>query len=111
LEDPEKVTVAFLVAVGAAESGRPTLMFPPSTNSKTWFSRTLPDVVVMRKASPAALTRLGQVAGKHVLCIEAHPQPVTPCRCNGGRLTPIRRHRLRLVRRHPVAARTAVRAT
>lgn len=27
LEDPEKVTVAFLVAVGAAEDGRPTLMF------------------------------------------------------------------------------------
>jgi predicted peroxiredoxin len=27
LEDPEKVTIAFLVAVGAAESGRPTLMF------------------------------------------------------------------------------------
>jgi len=27
LDDPEKVTVAFLVAVGAAESGRPTLMF------------------------------------------------------------------------------------
>ncbi len=27
LEDPEKVTVAFLVAAGAAESGRPTLMF------------------------------------------------------------------------------------
>lgn len=27
LEDPEKATVAFLVAVGAAESGRPTLMF------------------------------------------------------------------------------------
>jgi predicted peroxiredoxin len=27
LEDPEKVTVAFLVAVGAAEQGRPTLMF------------------------------------------------------------------------------------
>jgi predicted peroxiredoxin len=27
LEDHEKVTVAFLVAVGAAESGRPTLMF------------------------------------------------------------------------------------
>ena len=27
LEDPEKVTVAFLVAVGAAESGRPTLTF------------------------------------------------------------------------------------
>ncbi len=27
LEDQEKVTVAFLVAVGAAESGRPTLMF------------------------------------------------------------------------------------
>jgi predicted peroxiredoxin len=27
LEDPEKVTVAYLVAVGAAESGRSTLMF------------------------------------------------------------------------------------
>ncbi|MGP8058896.1 MAG: DsrE family protein [Acidimicrobiales bacterium] len=27
LEDPEKVTVAFLVAVGAAEQGRPTAMF------------------------------------------------------------------------------------
>jgi predicted peroxiredoxin len=27
LEDPEKVTVAFLVAVGAAEAGRPTMMF------------------------------------------------------------------------------------
>jgi predicted peroxiredoxin len=27
LEDSEKVTVAFLVAVGAAEIGRPTLMF------------------------------------------------------------------------------------
>ena len=27
LEDSEKVTVAFLVSVGAAEQGRPTLMF------------------------------------------------------------------------------------
>jgi predicted peroxiredoxin len=27
MEDPEKVTVAFLVAVGAAEAGRPTLVF------------------------------------------------------------------------------------
>jgi predicted peroxiredoxin len=27
LEDAEKATVAFLVAVGAAEAGRPTLMF------------------------------------------------------------------------------------
>jgi len=27
LEDAEKVTVAFLVAVGAAETGRPTMMF------------------------------------------------------------------------------------
>jgi predicted peroxiredoxin len=27
LEDPEKVTVAYLVAVGAAESGRSTMMF------------------------------------------------------------------------------------
>lgn len=27
LEDPEKVMIAYLVAVGAAEAGRPTLMF------------------------------------------------------------------------------------
>ena len=27
MEDPEKIMVAFLVAVGAAEQGRPTLMF------------------------------------------------------------------------------------
>jgi predicted peroxiredoxin len=27
LEDPEKVTVAFLMAVGAAETGRPTMIF------------------------------------------------------------------------------------
>lgn len=27
LEDPEKVTVAFLTAVGAAEQGRPTVIF------------------------------------------------------------------------------------
>lgn len=27
LEDPERVTVAFLMAVGSAESGRPTRMF------------------------------------------------------------------------------------
>jgi predicted peroxiredoxin len=27
MEDPERVTVAFLVSVGAAEQGRPTLMF------------------------------------------------------------------------------------
>lgn len=27
LEDPEKVTVALLVAIGAAEAGRPTLIF------------------------------------------------------------------------------------
>ena len=27
LEDPEQVTAAFLVAAGAAEAGRPTLIF------------------------------------------------------------------------------------
>src|SRR4051794_8076675 len=42
LEDPEKVTVAFLVAVGAAESGRPTLMFL----AKEAVRLTLVDVAV-----------------------------------------------------------------
>ena len=40
LEDAEKVTVAFLVAVGAAESGRPTLMFL----TKEAVRLALPDV-------------------------------------------------------------------
>jgi hypothetical protein len=34
LEDPEKVTVAFLVADGAAESGRPTLVCPVCFNAR-----------------------------------------------------------------------------
>jgi predicted peroxiredoxin len=43
LEDPEKVAVAFLVAVGAAESGRPTLMF-----------QTKEAVLAPRQGQPAA---------------------------------------------------------
>ena len=36
LEDLEKVTVAFLVAVGAAESGRPTLIFRANEAVQLW---------------------------------------------------------------------------
>ena len=46
LEDPEEVTVAFLVAIGAAESGRPTLMFqakeavPPRSSTRAVWCPT-----------------------------------------------------------------------
>ena len=40
LEDAEKVTVAFLVAVGAAESGRPTLMFLTKEGSRWALAAT-----------------------------------------------------------------------
>jgi hypothetical protein len=36
LEDPKKVTVAFPVAVGAAESGRLTLMFQAKDSVPLW---------------------------------------------------------------------------
>jgi len=39
LEDAERVTVALLVAVGAAESGRPTLTFPHPGSGPTRTQR------------------------------------------------------------------------
>ena len=51
LEDPEKVTVAFLVAVGAAETGHPTLMFLTKPGRVDHRRRTAghgPDVAVDR---------------------------------------------------------------
>jgi predicted peroxiredoxin len=42
MEDPEKVTVAFLVAVGAAETGRETLVFL----TKEAVRLALPDVAI-----------------------------------------------------------------
>ena len=69
LEDPEKVTVAFLVAVGAAESGRPTLMF----QAKEAVRLALEDVatgVACDGCPPLRdlLTRYQQAGGRYMVC-------------------------------------------
>ena len=69
LEDPEKVTVAFLVAVGAAESGRPTLMF----QAKEAARLALEDVatgVACDGCPPLRdlLVRYRQAGGRYMVC-------------------------------------------
>ena len=69
LEDPEKVTVAFLVAVGAAESGRPTLMF----QTKEAVRLALEDVAtgVACDGCPPLhdlLNRYRQAGGQYMVC-------------------------------------------
>ena len=67
LEDPEKVTVAFLVAVAAAEQGRPTLMFL----TKEAVRLALPGIaqgVACEGCPPLAeLTKRYEVAGGRLL--------------------------------------------
>jgi len=69
LEDPEKVTVAFLVAVGAAEAGRPTLMF----QAKEAVRLALEDVatgVACDGCPPLRdlLARYRQAGGRYMVC-------------------------------------------
>jgi predicted peroxiredoxin len=69
LEDPEKVTVAFLVAVGAAESGRPTLIF----QAKEAVRLALEGVaagVACDGCPPLAglLTRYEKAGGRYMVC-------------------------------------------
>ena len=69
LEDPEKVTVAFLIAVGAAESGRPTLMF----QTKEAVRLALEDVatgVACDGCPPLRdlLNRYRQAGGQYMVC-------------------------------------------
>ena len=69
LEDPEKVTVAFLVAVGAAEAGRPTLMF----QAKDAVRRGLEDVAAGVACDgcpslPDLLRRYHQAGGRFLVC-------------------------------------------
>ena len=69
LEDPEKVTVAFLVAVGAAESGRPTLMF--QAKEAVWLAL---DGVAAGVACtgcpplPDLLARYDRAGGRFMVC-------------------------------------------
>ena len=69
LEDPEKVTVAFLVAVGAAESGRPTLMF----QAKEAVRLALEDVAAGVACDgcpplPDLLRRYHKAGGRYLVC-------------------------------------------
>jgi predicted peroxiredoxin len=69
MEDPEKVTVAFLVAVGAAEQGRPTLMFL----TKEAVRLTVPGVAVGIACEgcpplPDLLNRYAAAGGRFLVC-------------------------------------------
>lgn len=69
MEDPEKVTVAFLVAVAAAEEGRPTLMFL----TKEAVRLAQPGVAVGSgcdgcPALPDLLKRYEQAGGRFLVC-------------------------------------------
>ncbi len=69
LEDPETVMIALLVAVGAAEEGRPTLMFL----TKEAVRLALPGVGVGRPCEgcpslPELLARYEKAGGRFLVC-------------------------------------------
>jgi predicted peroxiredoxin len=69
MEDVEKVTVAFLVAVGAAEQGRPTLMFL----TKEAVRLAVPGTAVGTgcdgcPALPDLLDRYQKAGGRYLVC-------------------------------------------
>ncbi|MGN6607843.1 MAG: DsrE family protein [Jatrophihabitans sp.] len=69
LEDPERVTVAFLVAVGAAETGRETLMFL----TKEAVRLVTPGVAVLTACEgcpplPSLLDRFRAAGGRYLVC-------------------------------------------
>ena len=69
LEDPEKVMVAFLVAVGAAETGRPTLMF--LTKEAVRLALDAVAVGVACEGCPpltALLARYAAAGGRYYVC-------------------------------------------
>jgi predicted peroxiredoxin len=69
LEDPEKVTVAFLVAVGAAEQGRPTLMFLTKEAVRLTVEGVAQGVACEGCPSLADLTkRYAEAGGRYLVC-------------------------------------------
>src|SRR5512144_2084572 len=69
LEDPEKVTVAFLVAVGAAETGRPTLMFLTKEAVRLALDGVATGVACDGCPSlPDPVTRSGAAGGRYYVC-------------------------------------------
>jgi len=69
LEDPEKVTVAFLVALGAAEGGRPTLMFLAKEAVRLAVSGVAQGVACAGcPPIPDLLTRYERAGGRYLVC-------------------------------------------
>ena len=69
LEDAEKVTVAFLVAVGAADSGRPTLMFQTKEAVRLALNGVATGVSCDGcPALPDLLARYEKAGGRYMVC-------------------------------------------
>ena len=69
LEDAEKVTVAFLVAVGAAEQGRPTLMWCTKEAARLALDGFAHGVACEGCPSLAELTKRYEAAGgRYLVC-------------------------------------------
>jgi predicted peroxiredoxin len=69
LEDAERVTVALLVAVGAAESGRPTLMFLAKEAARLAVQGTAVGVACEGCPSIAdLLDRYHTAGGRYLVC-------------------------------------------
>ena len=69
LEDPEKVMVAFLVAVGAAETGRPTLTFLTKEAVRLALDGIAVGVACEGCPSlPDLLRRYAQAGGRFYVC-------------------------------------------
>ncbi len=69
LEDPEQVTVALLVAVGAAEAGRPTLIFGAKEAVRLTLSGVAAGVACTGcPALPDLLDRYARAGGRFLVC-------------------------------------------
>ena len=68
LEDPEKVTVAFLVAVGAAETGRETLMFLTKEAVRLAVPGVARDVVRRLSFAARSARALHAAGGSYYVC-------------------------------------------
>lgn len=69
LEDPEKVTVAFLVAVGAAETGRPTVMFQAKEAVRLALDGFAAGIACDGcPPLPDLLARYDKAGGKYLVC-------------------------------------------
>lgn len=77
LEDAEKVTVAFLVALGAAENGRPTLMFLAKEAVRLAVNGVAQGVACVGcPPIPDLFERYQRAGGRYLVC----PSASTPSR-------------------------------